>query len=83
MKYVSKSGYQYVINIIEVLYYILNIVWAWELTHKKDSRHVSPITYSKTVQTQTCTDTQGHETTSSSKFCLRNTALLVVCCAAL
>jgi len=43
----------------------------------KDSRHVSPVTESQTVQAQTFTDTVGHET--SSKFCLRNTALLVVC----
>ena len=37
---------------------------------------MSPITDSQTVQTQAFTDTLGHET--NSKFCLRNTALLVV-----
>ena len=59
----------------------LKIVWTWTLNHNKDSKHVSPVTESLTVQTQTCTDTLRHET--SSKFCLRNTALLVVCCTAL
>jgi hypothetical protein len=61
--------------------HILNIVCTWTLNHNKDSKHVSPITDSLTVQTQTCTDRLGHET--HSKFCLRNTALLVVCCTAL
>jgi len=61
----------------EALYYILNTVWLLKLNHNKDSRYVSPITDSQTVQAQTCTDILGHET--NSKFCLRNTALLVVC----
>jgi len=65
----------------EALYYILNIVWLLKLNHNKDSRHVGPITGSQTVQAQTCTDMLGHET--NSKFCLRNTALLVVCRTAL
>ena len=38
---------------------------------------MSPITGSQTVQAQTCTDTMGHAT--NSKFCVRNTALRVVC----
>ena len=49
----------------------------WKLNHNKDSRHVSPITDSQTMLAQTCTDMVGHET--NSKFCLRNTALLVLC----
>jgi hypothetical protein len=65
-----------VLNIAETHYYILNIVWAWKHNHNKDSRHVSPITDSQTVQVQTCTCTFGHET--NSKHCLRNTALPVV-----
>ena len=69
--------YQYVVNMAEALYYILNIVWTRKLNHNKDSRHVSPITDSQTVQAQTRTDTLVHET--NRKFCLRNTALLVVC----
>ena len=36
-----------------VALYILKIVWAWKLNHNKDSRHVSPITDSQTVQAQT------------------------------
>jgi len=56
--------------------YILNRLWAWKLNHNTDSRHVSPITDSQTVQAQTCTDMLGHET--NSKLCLRNSALLVV-----
>ena len=50
--------------------------WAWKLNLIKGSRHVRPITESQTVQGHTCTDTIGHET--SRKFCLRNTALLVM-----
>ena len=70
------------LNIAEAHYYILNIVWAWwKRNHNKDSRHVSPITDSQTVQVQTCTCTFGHET--NSKHCLRNTALPVVCRTAL
>jgi hypothetical protein len=38
---------------------------------------VNPITDSQTVQVPTCTGSLGRET--NSKFCLRNTALLVVC----
>jgi len=65
---------------VEALYYILNIVWLLKLHHNKDTRHVSPITDSQTVQAQTCTDTLEHET--NSKFCLRNTALLEEHCTA-
>ena len=57
------------------------MVWVWKLNHNKDSRHVSPITDSQTVQVQTCTDTLGHD--NNSKFRLRNSALLVVCRTAL
>jgi len=46
----------------EARYYILNIVWAWKLNHKKDSWHESPITDSQTVQAQICTNTSGQET---------------------
>ena len=49
--------------------------------HNKDNRHVSPVTGSQTVPAQTCTDRLGQET--NSKFCLRNTALFVVCGTAL
>jgi len=31
----------------EALYYILNIVWAWELNRNKDCMHVSQITASQ------------------------------------
>jgi len=65
----------------EALDYISYIFRECKLTHNKDSRHVSPITHSQTVQAQTCTDTLGHE--RSIKLCLRNTALLVVCRTAL
>ena len=71
------SHYQYVLNIAEARYYILNIAWAWKLNHNKDSRHESPITDSQTVQAQICIDTSGQET--NSKLCLRNNAPLVVC----
>jgi len=71
------SRYQYVLNVAEDLYYILNTTWEWKLNHDKDSKHVSPIRDSQTVQAKTCTDTLGHET--NSKFWLRNTALPVVC----
>jgi hypothetical protein len=43
--------YQYIINMAEAHYYILNIVWACKLNHNKDSRHVCPITDSQTVGT--------------------------------
>jgi len=65
----------------DALYYTVNIVCLLKLNHNKDSRHVSPITGSQTVQAHTCTVMLGHET--NSKFCLRNTALLVVCWTAL
>jgi len=47
------SHCQYVLYMTVALYNILNIVWAWKLNHNKDSRHVSPITDSQTVQAQT------------------------------
>ena len=47
------SRYQYVLYMTVALYNILNIVWTWKLNHNKDSRHVSPITDSQTVQAQT------------------------------
>jgi len=56
------SHYQYVLDIAEARCYILNTVWAWEFNHNKDSRHVSPITDSQTLQTQIRTDTSGDET---------------------
>jgi len=71
------SRYQYVLNTAEAFYYTLYIAWVWKLNNNKDSRHVNAITDSQTVQARTCTDTLGHET--NSKFCLRNTALLVLC----
>ena len=43
--------YQYIINMAEALYYILNIVWASKLNHNKDSKHVCPIKDSQTVGT--------------------------------
>ena len=61
----------------ETLYCILNIEWAWKRNHSKDSRQVSPITDSQTVQAQACIDRLGHE--NNRKLCLRNTALLLVC----
>jgi len=57
------------------------IVRECKLNHNKDSRHVSPITHSQTVQAQLCTDRLGHET--NTKLCWRNTVLLVVCRTAL
>jgi len=78
---VVLSRYQYVLNAAQALYYILNTTWEWKLDHNKDSRHVSPMRDSQTVQAQTCTDTMGHE--SNSQFWLRNTALPVVCLTAL
>jgi hypothetical protein len=77
MKYnlVFLSRYLYILNMAEAVC-ILTIVWALKLNHNKGSRHVSPITDSQTVQAQTYSDNFGHET--NSKFCLRNTALLVV-----
>jgi hypothetical protein len=44
-----------VLNMAEANY-ILNIVWAWKLNRNKDSRHVSPITDSQTMQGQTYTN---------------------------
>jgi len=44
------SRYQYVLNMVETRYYILNIAWAWKLNHNKDSRYENPITDSQTVQ---------------------------------
>ena len=78
MKYnlVFLSPYLCILNMVEA-FYILNIVWAWELNYNKDGRHVSPITDNQNVQAQICTDMLGHET--NSKLCLRNSALLVVC----
>ena len=61
--------YQYIINMAEAHYYILNIAWACKLNHKKDSRHVSPITDSQTVQAQICTDMLGYETNSKLRKC--------------
>ena len=52
-----------------------------KLNHDKDSRRVRPVNDSQTVQPQTRTDRLGQET--NSKFCLRNTALSVVCRTAL
>lgn len=72
------SRYQHVLNMAEILYYIFDTILAWKLKIiTQDSRHVSSITGSQTVQAQTYSDTMGHET--NSKFCLRNTAVLVVC----
>ena len=34
-KFVSLSRYQYVLNMAEVLYFILNIEWAWKRNHHK------------------------------------------------
>lgn len=65
----------------ETLYYIFNISASRKLNHNKNSKHVSPVTDSQTVQIQTCADTVGHET--NSKPCLKSTALLVVCRTAL
>jgi len=56
------SCYQYVLNMADVLHYILKIEWAWKLNHSKDNRHVSPITDSWTMQAQTCSNMLGHET---------------------
>jgi hypothetical protein len=42
----------------EALCYILSTVQALKLSHNADSRYVSPITDSQTVQTQICTETQ-------------------------
>lgn len=64
------------LNMAEALYDILNIVWAWKLSHNKDSVRVSRITDSQTVQADTYWQV-GHETNSA--LCLRNIALLVVC----
>jgi hypothetical protein len=72
--------YQCVLNMDGARCYILNSVGT-KLNHNKDKRHVRPITCSQTVQAQTCTDRLGQET--NSKFCLRNTALFVVCRTAL
>ena len=76
-KLIFLSHHQYILNMSEALYCILNMVWAWN----KDSRHVNPITDretdTQTVQAQKCTDTLGYETNST--LCLRNTALLEVC----
>jgi len=69
------SFYLYVSSMDEAPY-ILNEVWGRKLNHNKDSRHVSPLTDSQTVQAQTC-DSLGPDTNST--FCWRNTALLVVC----
>jgi hypothetical protein len=79
--YFYLSPCRNVLNIAEARHYILHIVWEWKLNHNKDSRHVTPITDSQTVQAQTCTYTLRHE--SNRKFCLRNPALLVVCRTAL
>lgn len=49
------SCYQHILNMAQATYYILNIEWAWKFNHSKDSRHVSPIRDSQTVQAQTCT----------------------------
>jgi hypothetical protein len=68
--------YHYVLNMDEALYYILNIVWSRKLNHNGDSRHVSSITDSHNVQSQTCTVTLEHET--YRKFSSRNTALLMI-----
>jgi len=58
--------------------YIFNIVWTRKHYHNKNSRLVSlSQTDRQTVQAQISTATLEHET--NSKFCLRNTALLVVC----
>jgi hypothetical protein len=65
----------------EALNCILNVVCARKICHIKNSRNVSPIRDSQTVQVKTGTDTLGHET--NRKFCLRNTALLLVCRTAL
>jgi len=41
----------------KALHYISNTVWACKLHHNANSRHVSPITDSQTLQAQICTDT--------------------------
>jgi hypothetical protein len=56
-----------VLNMASVLYYISNIVWAWKHNHNEDSRHVSPIKDSQTVQSQTRTDTMGQKTSLHPK----------------
>ena len=61
-KFSFLSHYQYVLNVAEALYDILNIIWTWNLNNNKDRRRVSPITDSRTVQAQTSSDTLGHET---------------------
>jgi len=38
---------------VETIFYILNIVWAQELNHNQDCRHISRIRDSHTVQAQT------------------------------
>jgi hypothetical protein len=46
----------------EALYNILNTMWDWKFNHNKDSRHVSPIRDSQTVQGHTSSDRLRHET---------------------
>ena len=76
-EFISLSRHKFALNMPEALYCILKKEWAWKHNHSKDSRQVSPITDSQTVQAQACIDRLGHE--NNRKLCLRNTALLLVC----
>jgi len=71
---------QNIINVnVDNLFFVtlpMSLKYGRKLNCNKDSRYVSPITDSRTVPTQTCTNTLGHET--NVKFCFRNFSLLVV-----
>ena len=73
-KFVSLSRYQYVLNMAEVLYFILNIEWAWKRNHNK-----TVWAQSQTARLCKLRYVLIRCDKNNRKICLRNTALLVVC----